>query len=372
MKSLRAADGYDFFLPGVRRTQVETYEIDDMVPQPFESLGIEDPDLLALLPLIPPSAIYGVRRMVTHFRETKVDVAYIWQDGAVLFAALAALIAGVPRLVVSVRGLPPSMRAHLFHPAYEAMYRALARVPGVHFSTNSHAAAEAYGEWIGLESSRLRVVYNGVLIPPRETSQRDIDRWSKFERKTGGADVVTVGGVFRFDIDKRPSLWIDFAAAFLDRHPHARMVLVGGGKMLPAAREKAATLGIADRMLFVGTSDDVGFWLTKFDAFVLLSRYEGLPNVLVEAQQMGIPVVTTPAGGAAEALVEGTSGLVLSSVEVVDVEECCDKVENILTWKKCDATVPERIRSIANERFSTDRMIDRTVRLLAGAPLEGN
>ena len=45
---------------------------------------------------------------------------------------------------------------------------------------------------------------------------------------------------------------------------------------------------------------------------MLLSAHEGLPNALIEAQLAGVPVITTPAGGAPEALIAGRTGLVLS------------------------------------------------------------
>ena len=144
--------------------------------------------------------------------------------------------------------------------------------------------------------------------------------WTEFVEATPDA-THTVGGVFRFDTDKQPLLWIRFAARYLKRHPESRMLLVGGGRLLQNAIDLAADYGISNRILFVGRSPTVGFWMTKMDVLVLLSRYEGLPNVLIEAQYMGVRVVATPAGGTAECLIDGLTGHVLGCAERPDHNE---------------------------------------------------
>src|SRR4029078_8223636 len=107
---------------------------------------------------------------------------------------------------------------------------------------------------------------------------------------------------------------------YLRKHPKTRFLLVGDGRLLPKAQELAEELGIANRILFTGRSTRLGFWMSKMDVFVLLSRYEGLPNVLIEAQYMGVRVVTTPAGGAAECLIDGVTGHVLGCAEQPDYD----------------------------------------------------
>lgn len=366
VKSLDSAAGHDFFLGPVEAAKVPTHQIDDMPPVPYEQLQIDDPQVASLLPFLPPNAAYGVQRMFNYFRREKIRVAYIWQDGAVLFAALAAMLAGVPRVVLTMRGLPPIMRLHLHRPEYTSMYRALANAPGVVFASNSRAAAVAYCDWIGMRRDRFTIVYNGVDNLPPEGGESEIKRWESFERRTGGPGVPTIGSVFRFDTDKRPHLWIDFAAAYHARHPEARYVLVGGGRMLAEAREKATAYGIADRILFVGASKRVGYWLRKMETFVLLSMFEGLPNAIIEAQLTGVPVVSTPAGGVGEALKDGETGLLLSTVDPLDLAELCDKVETVHRWKLENPGLGDKIVAFAEHRFSTEAMIENTALLLSG------
>jgi glycosyltransferase involved in cell wall biosynthesis len=310
----------DFYLADLESERVELGQINDFDVIPPEELGVQDADLLQLLNYLPPSPNFGVRRLTRHFVQSGTDTVSVWQDGACLFAGLAALIAGVPQIQLAIRGLPPSMRRHMFRPEYEVFYRAMAQIPGVTFVSNSISAARAYTDWLEIPLERFGIVYNGVEPMRTEPCSSCEEQWSRFVEVTPNA-THTIGGVFRFDTDKQPLLWVRFAARYLKAHSDARMVLVGGGRLLDNAIELAEHYGIRDRLLFVGRSTRVGFWMARMDALVLLSRYEGLPNVLIEAQYMGVRVVTTPAGGASECLIDGTTGHVLGCAEKPDYEE---------------------------------------------------
>jgi glycosyltransferase involved in cell wall biosynthesis len=362
----------DFFLRDVQQEGVEIHQLNLVKPVSPKSLGIADPDLLTLLDYLPPNANYGVKRLTGHLIESGTDTMSAWQDGACLFAGLAALLAGVPHVQLAMRGLPPSVRRHMFRPEYEPMYRAMAEVPGVTFLSNSRAAARAYSEWLDIPLDRFAIVYNGVPKLPADSTAEDEAKWQAFVEATPDA-THTIGGVFRFDTDKQPNVWIRFAARYLKEHPNTRMLLVGGGRLLDAAQELARELRIADRILFTGRSNQVPYWMSKMDVFLLLSRFEGLPNVLIEAQYMGVRVVTTPAGGAPECLIEGTTGHVL---------ECCEKpcLDNIVRCAKdlADKSSDTELfaedgpgRRFLDENFSVPNMLANFVQCAARPLVEG-
>lgn len=352
----------DFYLADVLEEGVEISQINEFKPVGTRDLGIESDLLAELIDFLPPTVNFGVRRLTPHFRQSSTDTASIWQDGACLLAGLAALVAGVPHIQLAIRGLPPSLRRHMFRPEYEEMYRAMASVPGVTFLSNSLSAARAYAEWLDLPLDRFTIVYNGVKQMLPDPSAECQAQWDEFAGRTADAD-HTIGGVFRFDTDKQPMLWIRFAARYLKRHPNARIVLVGGGRLLPNAEELAQELGIRDRILFVGRSTRVGFWMAKMDVLVLTSRYEGLPNVLIEAQYMGVRVVTTPAGGAAECLIDGTTGYVLECAEKPDLEKMVERVHSMAQRASDRELFAEGgvARKFLDDHFSIPRMLEEYV-----------
>jgi len=102
---------------------------------------------------------------------------------------------------------------------------------------------------------------------------------------------------------------------------------LGDGPLLDKSQALARELGIADRILFVGHSKHVGYWYDKMNVKVLMSSHEGLPNVLIEAQVLGVPVVSTPAGGAEECFVNGRTGHLLGCANNPDLNDACAAIQ---------------------------------------------
>jgi glycosyltransferase involved in cell wall biosynthesis len=352
----------DFYLSDLRDAQVDIAEIDPMPTHSINTFGIDDPDLVTLLDYLPIRVNFGVRRLVPHFHATQPDVVSLWQDGACLFASLAAIIAGVPRIQLMFRGLPPAIRKHMFQPEYEVLYRALAIIPGVQFVSNSRCAALAYSQWLDIPIDRFSIIYNGVeRMNVCESDALDA-RWEEFVSRTPDASHV-VGGVFRFDTDKRPTTWVRFAARHAKRHPDVRFVAVGGGRLFNDAVQLAKDLKVYDRILFVGHSSEVGYWMKKMDVLVLMSSFEGLPNVLIEAQYLGVPVVSTPAGGASECFIEGVTGHVLNCADKTDLDLASEKVSALIGRAHDAAIFGPATRDFLDPNFSVSRMLENFIRV---------
>jgi glycosyltransferase involved in cell wall biosynthesis len=354
--------GLDFFLPVLVKAQIPVTEINKLPAVSVAHQSVPDGNLGRLLEQLPPPVHYGVTRLAPVLRANPFDVVSLWQDGTCLFGALAALLAGAPTIHLVFRGLPPNIRKDRFREEYPELYQALAQVPGVYFVSNSRTAAEAYAEWLGIPIVRFHVLYNGVPDLATDAADADKEKWKAFQESTTDA-TETIGGVFRLEPDKRPQLWIKLAAQYLKRRPQARFVIVGDGRLHDNIVALANELRVADRLLLVGLSNHVGYWYSQMDASVLLSRYEGLPNVLIEAQLLGVPVVSTPAGGAGECFVENVTGHLLGDVEHPDLHEACDKVESMVDRVRNDAELREHSRHRAQTLFSLDAMLSKFLSL---------
>jgi glycosyltransferase involved in cell wall biosynthesis len=362
--------GLDFFLPVLANAQIPVTEINRLPAIATAHQSVADPALTRLLEQLPPPVHYGVTRLAPLLRRNGFDVVSLWQDGTCLFGALAALLAGVPTIHLVFRGLPPNIRKDRFREEYPVLYQALAQVPGVYFVSNSRTAAQEYAQWLGIPIERFHILYNGVPELTTGSSAEDEMKWNAFQACTTDA-TETIGGVFRLEPDKRPQLWIRLAALYLKRRPQARFFIVGDGRLLDNMVALAQELCVMDRLLFVGLSNHVGYWYSQMDAKVLLSRYEGLPNVLIEAQLLGVPVVSTPAGGAGECFVEDVTGHLLGDVEHPDLNEACDKIESIVDLMRGNDVLKQHSRQRARELFSLSAMLDKFLSLcvtVMGAP----
>lgn len=361
VRSLSEKNGNSFFLPVLEKAGVTVTEYGRLEPFGGDARKARSHALSSVAHLLPARMREGVTQLVEFLRHEAPDVVHIWQDGMVFAAGLAAVLAGVPRIVLSARTLPPSDRVNRSRVELRPLYRALLATPGVVLTANSAIAARRYEHWLDLPARSVAVVHNGVVPPASTPADTDIEKWAAFEARTPGAD-FTLGCVMRMDSNKRPLEWLMAAERLHARHPGARFIMIGGGPMMAQAQELAARLGLHDRVLFGAKSSAVGYWLQKMDTLLLMSRYEGTPNVLIEAQLSGVPVVTTPAGGAAETLIPGLTGYVLSSAEKPDLDETADRLMDLVrAGPDGRAEMGVRARDMARRSYSVDAMIKQTL-----------
>ena len=112
----------------------------------------------------------------------------------------------------------------------------------------------------------------------------------------------TILCVARFTPQKNHAVLLGAMARLARVRPGAVLLLVGEGPEEDRMRRRAARLGLADRVRFLGRRDDVPALMTEADLLVLPSAFEGLPLVVLEAMAAGLPVVASRIGGVVEAL----------------------------------------------------------------------
>lgn len=319
---------------------------------------------LRALGFLPWSTAEAVIKLTDRLRAMRPEMVHIWQDGLVYATGLAALLAGVPRIVLSGRSTPPPDRRERYLVEYDVIYRSLLQAPGVKLSVNSKYAASRYAKWLDIDSREIAVIPNGVAPPPVEGDAASEQAFRAFMERTSPS-TLTLGAVMRLDEVKRPLLWIDAAAAVAARIPDARFILVGEGPFRKRAEKRAKALGIAARCLFVGRSTFVGYWLSKMDALMLLSEHEGLPNALIEAQLAGVPVVATAAGGTPEAVIAGTTGM-LTGVHASPAE-VADVVAGLVAQPDRLRTMGAVAKEWAARAFPIELMLSNTLRAYAAS-----
>jgi glycosyltransferase involved in cell wall biosynthesis len=242
---------------------------------------------------------------------------HAWLDWDNVRAGLAAVLAGVPKIVLSGRNLNPS-HFSLYQSYMDPAYRALVQVPSVKLINNSRAGGNDYADWLGIPRTRVEVVYNGVDFGTQERLPADAAQ----ELRTSlgiPADAFLVGGVFRLEEEKRPLLWIETAALVAREIADAWFLVFGQGSMRQQMLRRAKEMGLQNRLIMLGVSSQILRMMSIMDLLFLTSRVEGLPNVLLEAQWVGTPVVTTHAGGAKEAIDKGVSGWAIASDQPIEL-----------------------------------------------------
>lgn len=349
-----------FFAPALRSAHIPV----DKLVRGGESLTMlaecGHPDAARLATAIAaglPPLLHDVALYAREFLLRDPDVVHLWLDEVNVKAGLAAALAGVPRIVLSTRSLNPS-HFPLFQPYMRAGYRALTRLSHVVLLNNSEAGARNYEQWIGLAPGTCTVIRNGFDFSRMTVAEPEKARTVARRRFGLPEDAPVIGGVMRLSVEKRPLLWLDVATRVLHDHPDARFLLVGDGVMRDLVVARVAQAPLAARVVLAGHDQRPYDTIPAMDVLFLSSKHEGLPNVLIEAQALGVAVVSMPAGGAPETLDPGQSGWV---VPVDDADAAARTVSASIADRDALRRAGEHGRSFVRERFGLERLIDETV-----------
>jgi glycosyltransferase involved in cell wall biosynthesis/SAM-dependent methyltransferase len=359
---LNAGADYRFFLPDLERERLDVRDIRDSdwsdrvlhnVLEPLQGRTLAD-----VIAIFPPTLQDEIRRFLAEFLDERPAVVHVWQDLASVSAGYAAVLAGVPRIILSGRNLRPTHFA--YHQPYMATaYRALAKVPRVTLVNNSEAGARDYADWLKVPRNRFVVKRNG--IDPKCFQRASADEIASFRANYDiPVTAPLVGSVFRLYAEKRPLLWIETAALVAREHPDAHFVIFGTGPLLADARSHGDTLGLGARLHLPGTTLEPQVAISAMTCLLLTSCFEGTPNVVLEAGLLGVPVVATDAGGTCEAMATGETGWL---VDVATAEALAERVCSVLAdtaWQ--DAARIAGPRFVA-DRFGLERMISNTLAL---------
>jgi glycosyltransferase involved in cell wall biosynthesis len=157
----------------------------------------------------------------------------------------------------------------------------------------------------------------------------------------------------RLSHEKGFDLLIEALALCEGRRP--RLTLLGEGPLRAALEHLAKHRGVADQVCFVGFQKNPYPFFAQADAFVLSSRYEGLPNVVLEALACGTPVIATPAPGGVEEIAELAGGVLLASA--VDAESLSVAIKKFF----CGEVKTGRISLM---QFRVDKIVEQYEKLL--------
>ena len=179
---------------------------------------------------------------------------------------------------------------------------------------NSHMVRDDIARRFGVGDEKLQVIYNGVDLDAFHPQLRE-EHGRALRQKIGvglgdnGAVPVILFVGSGYERKGLPTL---LHALSLMSRSDARLWVIGRDKHELLMRKLAQTLGVDERVLFLGAQADVKPFYGAADVFALPTIYDPFPNAALEALACGLPIVTTTTCGAAE-LVTSANGKVINA-----------------------------------------------------------
>lgn len=229
------------------------------------------------------------RNLARLLAEQSPQIVQSFLYHANVVATLAAKRAGVARVVTNIRVADPS---RLRQRVERFVTRRVSKVVCV-----SESVARYAREQLSMNENRLAVIPNGIIVAHYPAGQSADLRQFRIapERKV----LVCIG---RLDRQKGIDWLLGFAPLLLKELPGHDLLLVGDGPQRAELESLSQSLSVAQRVHFAGWQPNVPEILRACELLVLPSRWEGMPNVLLEAMCSGLPVVATQVEGVTEVL----------------------------------------------------------------------
>lgn len=325
-----------------------------------ELLDLIRPDLMAdvmLLASLPKEFISSVQSLYTLLMKERPAVLHCFLDSPNIIGAVAGYLAGVPKIVISVRNVNPTNFDYLNVDWFRPWYRAVLAIPSVVFTANSRAGRESYSSWLGIDANRIEVIPNAIdlnsfLAQPDRPSHDTLGA-------LGIAPAAPVMlGVFRLSHEKRPLLFLEVAEEVKRLVPDLVVLIAGVGTMQAEVEQHIKERGIHSFVKLLGRQEAVAELVMVCDVLALFSENEGSPNVILEAQALGRAVVCTAVGGSPDIVLDGVTGYLVAKD---DRAAMVGRTAELLGSPELRSSMGAAAAARTTAEFSVEKLTGRTL-----------
>lgn len=294
-----------------------------------------------------------IKKFVNEIKKENPKLIHIRGLGNEGFhAALAAKIAGVPNILVSIHGTHRDLKYHS-NPLKKWIIVNIFEQLTLKFATDIVTVCEyaSSRDFLKPYQNKLRGwVSNGVYLP-NLTNKKDKDA---FKGELNIKKNIRVGiCVSRITVEKGYLILAE-ALKKIDKPDNKFLLLiVGGGDGNGEINSYYSDLKFI-KVQFIGHVDNVGKYLSISDFFIFPSLHENLSNALIEAMSYQLPVVATDVGGNTEVLQKGGGVLVKSN----DPDDLAEKIQFFLENNDFIESMGKLARTNIEKNYSLDRMVN--------------
>jgi glycosyltransferase involved in cell wall biosynthesis len=289
--------------------------------------------------------------MARYIRYRRAKVVHCFLPDAYFYGTLATFLAGKRCVAMSRVGLNVYQDKYPFYKLVER--RLLHRLVQVAVGNAKFVLAQLREEKV--RERKLFLLYNGIDFTAIATEQGTRTDARKLLDIPDDAFVITI--VANFHPYKGHADLIAALALVAEALPMPWVLLAAGSDRsghLAAMKKLATERGLESRISFLGPRDDVPKLLASADLHVLPSHQEALPNNIIEAMAVGLPVVATSVGGVPELIVEGESGLLVAPN---DPPALAEAILTLARDPELRRRMSEKNKAVVRERFTLEKSV---------------
>jgi glycosyltransferase involved in cell wall biosynthesis len=296
---------------------------------------------------------YYIPLLIYAIRDIQPGAILCQLDPTNILGAIAGLLMGIPNILLSFRNYNPTNFSYLYQDWFDHYYKIIIKSERVVLSGNSTLGNQDYANWLGIDSKRINLLKN---IVPREELIVPAKNEIKFKDEMNiDRDYKIIIGIFRFSEEKRPMLFMEVAYEIIRQFENVTFLIAGEGRFYSEMENFINERKLQKKIRILGRRQDTKYLLTNSDIILLASSFEGTPNVLLEAQCAGIPIVATDAGGVRDCVLDGKTGFV---VPINDKESLVQKSLRLLKEDNLRLQMSEAGKEYMKNNFTGSEVVE--------------
>ncbi len=301
------------------------------------------------------SAFRDIQKIV---RRERPDILHVNSSKAGILGALAGRLGGVPLIIFTAHG----WAFNESRPGWQKLLLKILHWLTVLLSHQTIAVSNQVKMQMNwpLVQHKIVVIHNGRAIDDllsydegRTFVIRKEPRLRNFQNDFWTMTIAELHPV------KRHEAVIEVMKKLADAGVNIRHLIIGDGETREMLRTQIDALGLQEHVFLLGRIDEASRYLRAADLFVLASRSEGLPYVLIEALQAGVPIVATKVGGIPEVVEDGVSGIL---TEPLDNKALFEAIFSLVQSETKRQELAQNAQKRALE-FSLEKTLERTLSL---------
>jgi len=247
-------------------------------------------------------------KLFDYLKKENPHCTHAFLDFYSIISGFIGIILNTPKIVLSARNVSPNK--FVFYRSYfKECYKYLSKYNNITLINNSIAGSNSYNKWLKLKKNKFKVINNiydfnkKIRIQPINAKKEN---------------TINIGSIMRLDPEKNPMYFLGLAKFIITKNKNYYFYLMGEGVLKDKVVKFIKKYKLNKNILLLKNTNNVYDYLHFFDLFLLTSDYEGTPNVVLESQHVGTPVIFKNAGGTAEALIKNYTGYLLNKNSFID------------------------------------------------------
>ena len=279
-----------------------------------------------------------IPRLISVMKQEKPDVVHTHLN-VIKYAAVAARLCGI-RCVHTVHNVAHEEAEGRLQKITNTIYFRRGWAVPVALSPKVQATILSF---YGLKEEQVPMIYNGADLG--KCCPKEDYSLSK------PAKLLHIG---RFNGQKNHKGLLEAFAQIVKTFPDCCLQLIGDGDLEAETKDNVKSLGLQEKVLFLGNQTNVYPFLQAADLFLLPSKFEGMPMTIIEAMGTGLPIVASAVGGVPDMLEDGVSGMLVPC----DPDAVAQAVLQLLQKKDLREKLGTNARK-DSEKFSAEYMAQR-------------